>query len=260
MTTGYVAVIPEPRVLTLQEVEVADPEEGEVQIRAISTLVSTGTEMTAYSGDFPREKSAWANYVKYPFRTGYSHVGEIVKVGPGVTGLSVGDRVFSHAHHASLTVQPVQRVVRVPDGVSADQAAFSSISAIAMNGVRMAEIALGEAVVIVGLGIVGQMAMRYARLSGAFPLIAVDVSEERLRTATTAGATHTINPMQEDTLSTIQTITKGEREMWWLRVRGNLRVFHPSAPCLGEGEGPFSSAHPPAKRRSTSTTRSTPSV
>ena len=56
-----VVVIPEPRRTVLEEETVKDPAEGEVVVRAIASLISTGTEMTAYTGDFPRDRSAWAN-------------------------------------------------------------------------------------------------------------------------------------------------------------------------------------------------------
>ncbi len=227
-----VIVIAEPRTIEIREEDIPTPGDGEVLIRAVCSLISTGTEMTAYTGDFPRDKSAWANYVKYPFRTGYSHVGRVVELGSGVEGLAVGDRVFSHAHHASLVLQKAPRVVKLPPGVPDDQAALASISAIAMNGVRMAEIALGEAVVVVGLGIVGQMAIRYARLNGAYPLIAMDVSDERLSTARAAGATHSVNPRSQDALSVVSGITRGRKADVVFDVTGNPSVIPTLPPLL----------------------------
>jgi 2-desacetyl-2-hydroxyethyl bacteriochlorophyllide A dehydrogenase len=224
-------VFPAPRAVEIREESVAAPAEGEVLIRAVRSLISTGTEMTAYTGDFPREKSAWANYVRYPFRTGYSHVGQVVEVGAGVEGLPTGALVFSHAAHASLVVQKARDVVRVPDGVSPELAALASISAIAMNGVRMAEIALGEAVVVVGLGIVGQLALRYARLNGAYPLIALDISDERLATARAAGATHVVNSSREDPIEVVRSITRGRMADVAFEVTGNPSVI-PSLPPL----------------------------
>jgi 2-desacetyl-2-hydroxyethyl bacteriochlorophyllide A dehydrogenase len=230
-TIRKIVVIVEPRAIEIREEEIADPGDGEVMIQATCSLISTGTEMTAYTGDFPRDKSAWANYVKYPFKTGYSHVGRVVKIGSGVAGIEIGDRVFSHGHHASLVVQRAVTVSKLPAGVPDDQAALASISAVAMNGVRMAEIALGEAVVVVGLGIVGQMAIRYARLSGAYPLVAMDVSDERLSTARAAGATNTLNPRQQDPLEVINGITRGRKADVVFEVTGNPGVI-PSLPPL----------------------------
>ena len=227
-----IVVITEPRTIEIREEDVADPGEGEVLIRATCSLISTGTEMTAYTGEFPRETSAWANYVKYPFRTGYSHVGRVVAVGPGVEKLAVGDRVFSHAHHASLVVQKAEAVAKVPNGVPDDQAALAGISAVAMNGVRMAGIAIGEAVVVVGLGIVGQMAIRYARLNGAYPVVALDVSDERLGTARAAGATHTVNPRSQDVPAVIGSITKGRKADVVFEVTGNPGVIPTLPPLL----------------------------
>jgi 2-desacetyl-2-hydroxyethyl bacteriochlorophyllide A dehydrogenase len=227
-----IVVITEPRTIEIQEEDLADPGNGEVLVQATRSLISTGTEMTAYTGDFPRDKSAWANYVKYPFKTGYSHVGRVVKLGPDVKGIEVGDRVFDHGHHASLVVQQAARVVKLPDGVPDEQAALASISNVALNGVRIAGIALGEVVVVVGLGIVGQMAIRYARLNGAYPLIAMDVSDERLSTARSAGATHLLNPQQQDPLEVINGITHGRKADVVFEVTGNPSVISSLPPLL----------------------------
>jgi 2-desacetyl-2-hydroxyethyl bacteriochlorophyllide A dehydrogenase len=227
-----IVVITEPRTIKIHDEEIADPGDGEVMVQATRSLISTGTEMTAYSGDFPRDKSAWANYVKYPFKTGYSHVGRVVKLGAGVEGIQVGDRVFDHGHHASLVVQRATRVIKVPEGVPDEQAALASISNVAMNGVRMAELALGEVVVVVGLGIVGQMAIRYARLNGAYPVIAMDVSDERLSTARAAGATHALNPRQQDPLEVVNDVTRGRKADVVFEVTGNPSVIPLLPPLL----------------------------
>src|SRR5579871_5869647 len=126
--TAEMIVFLEPQRAVIEKEEVHEPGDGEVLIQTIYTMLSTGTELTAYSGDFPREKSAWANYVRYPFRPGYSLVGEVVRVGPGVTQLQVGDHVFAHARHVSLIVQKAAQVSRIPNGVSLEDATFASIS------------------------------------------------------------------------------------------------------------------------------------
>jgi 2-desacetyl-2-hydroxyethyl bacteriochlorophyllide A dehydrogenase len=229
---AQVLVFPEPRRAVLEEQEVGEPGPGQVLIRSLVTLISTGTDLTAYSGDFPRDRpSSWGRYVKYPFRPGYSSVGEIVAVGPGVEEIAPGQTVFNRSSHASLAIQPAARVVPLPEVVPIDEAAFASISCIAMNGVRMATLALGEAVVIVGMGIVGEMAMQYARLSGAFPLIAVDLSDRRLENALRFGATDTINPSREDLAARVGQITRGRKADAIFEVTGNPGVI-PSLPPL----------------------------
>jgi 2-desacetyl-2-hydroxyethyl bacteriochlorophyllide A dehydrogenase len=228
---AQVLIFPEPRRAVLEEQEVPEPGPGQVVVRGLVSLVSTGTDLTAYSGEFPRGQSAWARYVRYPFRPGYSSVGEVVAVGPDVTELKPGQTVFSSASHASLALQPTARVVPLPESVPVEEAAWANISNIAMNGVRMAELALGEAVVIVGMGIVGEMAMQYARLSGAFPLIAVDLSDRRLENAERFGATHRVNPSREELGARVAEITKGRKADVVFEVTGNPGVI-PSLPPL----------------------------
>jgi len=230
---AQVLVFPEPRRVVIEEQDVPDPGPGQVLVRSLVTLISTGTDLTAYSGDFPRDRpSSWARYVKYPFRPGYSAVGEVVAVGPGVEGIASGQTVFNSASHASLALQPAERVVPLPESVPIEEAAWANISNIAMNGVRMAELALGEAVVIVGAGIVGEMAMQYARLSGAFPLIAVDLSDRRLENAERFGATHRVNPGREDLAARVDEITRGRKADVAFEVTGNPTVIPTLPPLL----------------------------
>ncbi len=235
MIVSHALVIQEPKRVVFVEDEISEPGDNQVLIRATCTLISTGTEMTAYTGEFPPERSAWARYVRYPFRPGYSYVGRVLKVGRNVTELNPGDRVFCPAPHSSLTLQSSERVVAIPEGISDYHASFANISSIAMNGVRMARIELGEAVVVVGLGIVGQMALQYSRLSGAFPLVAVDISESRLHFASLLGATHVVNPEKQDVLAAILSITKGRKADVVFEVTGNPAVVPSLPPLLRRG-------------------------
>jgi len=230
-----VVVIPEPRRIALEEETVRDPAEGEVVVRALVSLVSTGTEMTAYTGEFPRERSAWANYVRYPFRTGYSLVGEVVALGRGVDRLREGERVYAHAPHATYAVRDAATVQTVPAGVEPEQAAFAALSAVAMNGVRLAELALGEAAAVVGAGLVGRLAMRYARMCGAYPVVAIDVSDERLKGIEADGATHTVNPSREELAGRLAALTKGRKADVVFDVTGNPAVIPTLPPLLRRG-------------------------
>ena len=210
-----------------REVDVPDPGPNEVVIRTRKTMISTGTEMTAYTGDFPPD-SMWTTYISYPFPgVGYSNVGEIVALGSDVEGYQVGQRVASWGRHATVqTIGLEERSVHVvPDGVTDDQAVFWTLGKTVMNGVRLATIALGEAVVMVGVGILGQLATQYAVLSGAFPLIAVDLSEMRLEMARAHGATHTLIGGRETLLDEIREITRGRMADVAFEVTGNQHVI-----------------------------------
>ncbi len=208
-----------------ETVDLPEPGPGEMLIRTRKTLISTGTELTAYSGDFP-PNSVWAGYVQYPWRqAGYSNVGEVVALGPDVSGYQVGQRVASWGRHASYNLQPLSQVQAIPDDVSDDQALFWNLGKTVMNGVRLARIALGEAVVLVGAGILGQLATQYVTLSGAFPLIVVDLSERRLEMARNHGATHTLIGGRKELLADISRITRGRMADVAFEITGNQNVI-----------------------------------
>ena len=218
-------VVSEPFKSQWEEVDLPDPGPGEILIRTRKTLISTGTELTGYTGDFP-PNSFWTTFIEYPWRkAGYSNVGEVVALGPDVTGYEVGQRVASGGRHASLNIQPLSRVQAIPDGVTDDQALFWQLGKTVMNGVRLARIALGETVVLVGAGILGQLATQYVNLSGGFPLIVVDLSERRLDMAKGHGATHTLIGGRDDLLDDIREITHGRMADVAFEITGNQNVI-----------------------------------
>lgn len=222
-------VFSEPFRAEWTEVDVPGPGPGEILVRTRKTLISTGTELTAYTGDFPPD-SIWATYIQYPFRDpGYSNVGEVVALGPDVIGYEIGQRVASWGRHAIYNIQHLSGrfagVRVIPDDVTDDQAVFWNLGKTVLNGVRLAHIALGEAVVLVGVGILGQLATQYAHLSGAFPLIAVDLSERRLQMAQVHGATHTLIGGRDELLDEIREITRGRMADVAFEITGNQHVI-----------------------------------
>jgi predicted dehydrogenase/threonine dehydrogenase-like Zn-dependent dehydrogenase len=129
--------------------------------------------------------------------TGYSAAGVVVGVGAGVTGFAVGDRVACAgggiANHAELIDVPVNLAVRIPDGLGTDAAATCTLGAIALQGVRRAAPTLGESVLVVGLGILGQLTVQLLRAAGARP-IGTDVDSSRIDVARAAGLELAVEP------------------------------------------------------------------
>lgn len=206
------------------DIELDQPGRDEVLIRTRKTLISTGTELTAYTGDFS-SGSVWAGIVQYPWQPGYSNVGEVVAVGPEATGYELGQRVTSWGPHATYTIQPLSQTQAIADGVSDDQALFWNLGKTVMNGVRLARIALGEAVVVVGAGILGQLVLQYVALSGAIPLVAVDLSEWRLEKARDHGATHTLVGERDDLRAEVREVTRGRMADVAFEITGNQAVI-----------------------------------
>jgi predicted dehydrogenase len=129
---------------------------------------------------------------------GYSCAGRVAEVGTHVVGLSVGDLVAcagaGHAHHAEVVAVPRNLCARVPEGVSLQAASLTTIASIAMHGLRLADVRLGESVAVIGCGLVGQISCRLLRATGA-QVIALDIDANRVRQAVEeSGADHGIDP------------------------------------------------------------------
>ncbi|MCF0072439.1 bi-domain-containing oxidoreductase [Dyadobacter sp. CY261] len=97
---------------------------------------------------------------------GYCNVGEIVAIGEGVEGFVIGDRVISNGPHAEMVCVPVNLVAKIPASVPDDEAAFTVLGAVGLHGVRLLVPALGEKVAVIGLGLIGLMAIDLLRAQG----------------------------------------------------------------------------------------------
>jgi predicted dehydrogenase/threonine dehydrogenase-like Zn-dependent dehydrogenase len=125
--------------------------------------------------------------------SGYSSAGTVIEVGAAVRGISVGDRVacagIGHANHAEIVSIPRNLCVKVPEGVPPHAAALTTIASIALHGVRLADVRLGDRVAVVGCGLVGQITSRLLVAAGA-EVFALDIDRARVDAATSAGAHH----------------------------------------------------------------------
>jgi predicted dehydrogenase len=121
---------------------------------------------------------------------GYSTAGTVLEVGEGVTGFSVGDPVAcagqDYASHAEVVCVPQNLCARIHDSVEFNEAAFTTLGAIAMQGVRQSEARLGEVVAVIGLGLVGQLTMQIAKAAGC-RVLGIDVSEAACELAKRCG-------------------------------------------------------------------------
>ncbi|NLT49158.1 MAG: Gfo/Idh/MocA family oxidoreductase [Clostridiales bacterium] len=117
---------------------------------------------------------------------GYSSAGEVIEVGPGVTSFAVGDRVacagVGYANHAEIISVPVNLCVKLPEGADLKRAAYNTLGAIALQGVRQADLRLGESCGVIGLGLLGQLTCLMLRASGV-RVFGIDVDEWAVKTA-----------------------------------------------------------------------------
>ena len=132
---------------------------------------------------------------------GYSSAGTVLGVGEGVTGFAVGDRVAcagqDYASHAEVVLIPQNLCTRLPEGVALEHAAFSTLGAIALQGVRQADARVGEVVAVIGLGLVGQLTVQILKAAGCV-VFGIDVSEAACALAKTCGCDAVAVRMRDD--------------------------------------------------------------
>lgn len=122
-----------------------------------------------------------------PIPLGYSNVGVVTEVGQGVVGFSPGDRVVSNGPHAEVVVVPYMLAARVPDEVSDDEAAFTVVASIALQGLRLAQPTLGEYFVVTGLGLIGLITVQLLRANGCH-VLGIDPDPWKAQLARSFGA------------------------------------------------------------------------
>jgi 2-desacetyl-2-hydroxyethyl bacteriochlorophyllide A dehydrogenase len=166
--------------------------------------MSTGTELTVFNGAF-EAGTHWQDYARFPFRPGYAAVGEVIARGDGVLHLNVGDRVAFRAPHASYHVAPAANCTLIRNGLDLADAVWFALAKIAYIGAQAARHGLGDSVVVIGAGPIGQMSIRWASAAGARPVVAVARSAGRLELARRGGAT---DVAQADVTTAVEAITE----------------------------------------------------
>jgi predicted dehydrogenase/threonine dehydrogenase-like Zn-dependent dehydrogenase len=235
---------------------------GGVLVRSLFSLISTGTEMMKLTEaklsmvgkararpdqvrkvlDSVAQQGALNTYKKVMNRLdsytplGYSLCGVVVEVGRGAEEFAVGQIVAAagneHALHAEYNWIPVNLCVPVPRGVSPEQAAFATVGAIAMHGVRRTETQLGETACVIGLGLVGQLAVRLLIAAGV-RVVGLDPLEERCKLAEKAGAEACAAPTDEGVATLEQAL--GE-------ITGGRGADHVLLTAGGSSNGPVEAA------------------
>lgn len=143
-----------------------------------------------------------------PLALGYCNVGRVAEVGHKVTDFAMGDRVVSNGKHAEVVCVPRNLCARVPDAVSDEQAAFTVLAAIGLQGIRLTNPTLGECVVVTGLGLIGLLTVQMLHAQGC-RVLGIDFDPARLALARQFGA-EVVNPgAGEDVLSAALAFSRG---------------------------------------------------
>jgi predicted dehydrogenase/threonine dehydrogenase-like Zn-dependent dehydrogenase len=206
---------------------------GQVLIRTHRTLISPGTERMlvnfSRSGMIGKARSqpdkvrqvldkcktdgiaaameAVARKLDEPLPLGYCNAGTVLDVGEGVSDLRPGDRVASNGHHAQVVAVGRNLCAKIPDKVTDDQAAFTVLGAIGLQGIRLAKPEMGERVVVYGLGLIGQVCVQLLHAAGC-EVLGVDLDGKRLALAHRQGA-QVVNVACEDPIAAAEGFSRG---------------------------------------------------
>ena len=222
-------------ITKLAETPVPGVKAGQLLIKTTNTLVSSGTErMLVEFG-----KAGWVNKalqqpdkvkqvvdkintdglqptieavlnkLDQPLALGYCNVGRVVEIGAGVTGFNIGDKVISNGKHAEVVSVPVNLCAKIPDGVTDEEAAFTVIGAIALQGIRLVQPTLGETIVVTGLGLVGLMTVQLLRAHGC-RVLGLEFDRERLDLASKFGAEVVDLSEGEDPVAAAEMFSRGQ--------------------------------------------------
>lgn len=227
-----------------RDIAMPTPADNELLVAVYTSVISTGTETmdmkkddTTFSEKLSEKKVLW-DKVNRVIRekglnsaikaikskispaeqaiifkpAGYSNAGIVISKGHLVTGFNPGDRVACAgagiASHAEFTAVPINLAVKIPDEVSFEAAGFTTIGAIAMQGIRRANVTFGETVVITGLGLLGLIAVQIAKAWGLV-VIGTDLNPRRLEHAKELGADYCLDARDKDLVQKIKDFTNG---------------------------------------------------
>lgn len=216
----------------LEEIPVPKPGAGEVLIRTHCSVVSPGTErMLVNFGKagfleksrqqpekvrqvFDKMKSdgikttleAVYRKLNLPIPLGYSMAGEVVEVGKGVSRFSIGDRVISNGPHAEFVSASENLIAKIPENVSYEDASFTVLGAIALQGVRLVSPQFGETVVVVGLGLIGLITIQLLKANGC-NVLAFDPDSHKRKIADLIGIA-SFDPMKKSPESAVMQNTE----------------------------------------------------
>jgi len=200
-------------ITEVAEIPVPNVSSGSLLIKTSKTLVSSGTERMlvefgkaglikkarqepeklkmvldkVFTDGLKPTIEAVFNKIDQPLPLGYCNVGIVHEVGPDINIFKKGDRVVSNGKHAEVVNVPINLCAKVPETVSDEEASFTILGAVALQGIRLVKPTLGETVVVIGLGLVGLMTVQLLKANGC-RVLGIDIDENKLSFAKKFGA------------------------------------------------------------------------
>lgn len=213
MDKNPTVVFTAPKKVEIEYKEIPRPGAGELLARTRRSMISSGTELSVLEAGY-EPGSKWEEWTTFPCYPGYCNVAEVVDAGQGVDRGWIGKRIAAPGPHAmyftwSADGAPNMKANLICRDIGDDQAVFYTLASIVMNSIRRAGVKWGEAVVVYGLGLIGQLAVQFLRISGARPVIAADISDSRLNRLSADPAVIAVNPKTDNVAEIVKANTKG---------------------------------------------------
>lgn len=238
-----------PKKIRVEEVSSMPLNDVSVRIKSMYSGLSHGTEMCVYRGQAPffkgvidsktnlykeaDEKHVW----NYPIRSsdegvwymGYALVGTVIEIGSKVKSVKEGDIVYSSSPHQSEVVVPESDVIKLPDNIPPEHGVFFTNIMTVHNAILDSKIKLGDVIFISGMGVLGQLAVQMAKMSGAFRVYGMDIIDKRLSIAKENGLDRSFNPNScKDIALAVRKFTNNKGPDVVLEISGNDKALYES--------------------------------
>lgn len=198
----------EPYKAEFLDEELPTPAYNEVQIKIMVSTISSGTERANLIGE--KNVTIGETPIPFPRISGYSSSGIVTALGENVTEFKIGDRVaMSWTTHSSVINLKKNQVYKIPNNMSFNNAALLHISTFPMAAIRKCHLEIGESAIIMGMGVLGLMAIPLLKAAGATPVIAVDPVAEKREKALKVGADYALDPTDDNFVKTVKELTNG---------------------------------------------------
>ncbi|MBQ7565932.1 MAG: zinc-binding alcohol dehydrogenase [Oscillospiraceae bacterium] len=222
-----------PGIAELVEQECKPLAPDRVRVETAFSTISSGTERARLTGEPNIDPtSAKDPPVVFPRTGGYSSAGTVVEVGSAVTDLAVGDRVaLLGGHHGTHVAVTRENVFPIGGKVPFQEASMWHIAVFPLGAVRKCRVELGESALVMGQGVLGQMAVRLLRLAGAAPILAADPVPEKRQRALALGADYALDPFAPDFAEQVKALTGGGARVC-IEVTGNGKALDGALDCM----------------------------
>ncbi len=204
-------VFTEPNQAKLLETQYsAVLQEHQVLVRMCVTSISSGTERALITGDPNVSVIRDAEYAAFPRQSGYSGAGVVMAVGAGVKSLAVGDRVAGlWGNHSQYCIYAEENLLKLDPRVAFSEAALCNIATFPLSAIRKCRLEIGESAIVMGLGVLGMIAVKLLKIAGAYPIIAVDPVAQKREEALAQGADYAFDPYSDDFVAQVKSVTGG---------------------------------------------------